>query len=365
MAKYLVVERQKVRNNIQNIKKRAGSAQVFGVLKGNGYGFGLLEMAQMLREEGVSSFAITEPRDLIVLRNSGFIDEEILMMRSTSIPEEIEKFIEYNAIVTIGSNDAAIAVNGIAEKNQAIVEAHIEIDTGMGRYGFVQSEIDRVISMYKYMSNIHVVGLYTHFNRAFASAKAVKDQFETLKSVAEAIKAAGYNPGLIHCANSSALLKHPYTAADAVRIGSALTGRAAVGGNFGLSKTGYAEARIVEIRWLQKGQTVGYGADYKCRKSIRAAVVPLGYADGFCTEKQRDMFRFKDALLAGLSGLKSWITRKKITATVNGKSAHIIGHVGMQHTVLDVTKLNCTVGDYAKFDINPLLSGNLLPRKYV
>ena len=86
MAKYLVVEREKVRSNIKKVRQRAGSATVYGVLKGNAYGFGLLEMADMLRDEGISHFAITEPRDLVILRNSGFVDEEVMVMRSTSIP---------------------------------------------------------------------------------------------------------------------------------------------------------------------------------------------------------------------------------------------------------------------------------------
>ena len=156
MAKFLIVERQKVRNNIKKVRQRAGSATVYGVLKGNGYGFGLLEMADMLRDEGISHFAVTEPRDLIVLRNSGFIDEEILVMRSTSIPEEIEKLIEYNGVATIGSYEAAVALNGIAEKNTASVEAHIEIDTGMGRYGFLPEESDKVVNVFKYFSSLNI-----------------------------------------------------------------------------------------------------------------------------------------------------------------------------------------------------------------
>ena len=365
MAKFLVVERQKVRNNIKKVRQRAGAAVVYGVLKGNAYGFGLLEMADMLRDEGISRFAVTEPRDLIVLPNSGFVDEEILVMRSTSIPEEIEKLIEYNAVATIGSYDAAVALNGIAEKNATSADAHIEIDTGMGRYGFLPEEADKAVNVFKYFSSLNITGMYTHFNKAFSSGKATKAQFDSFMGVVAAVRQAGFDPGTLHAANSSALMKYPYTVLDAVRVGSALTGRVAAKGSFGLARAGYAESNIVEIRWLQKNQTVGYGGDYKCRKSTRIAVVPLGYADGFCTEKQRDMFHLQNSLMACMSAIKAWMTGKRLSVSVGGRPAYVLGHVGMQHTVIDVTNIECAVGDPVRFEVNPIVAGAMLPKKYV
>ena len=72
MVKYLVVEREKIQRNIAAVKARASGAVIYGVLKGNAYGFGLVEMADLLRNEGISHFAVTEVRDLVILRNSGF-----------------------------------------------------------------------------------------------------------------------------------------------------------------------------------------------------------------------------------------------------------------------------------------------------
>ncbi|HHX71637.1 MAG TPA: alanine racemase [Clostridiales bacterium] len=364
MSKYLVVERQKVRNNIAQIRKKAGTAEVYGVLKGNAYGFGLLEMAHLLREEGVSSFAVTEVRDLVILRNAGFIDEEILMLRSTALEEELTKLIEYHAVCTVGSYEAAVALNGLADAASIKVEAHIKLDTGMGRYGFLPEETDKIISIFKYMSALQITGLYTHFNKAFSSKKAVEEQLDQLNKVADAIRSAGYSPGKLHAANSSALLKYPQTVLDAVRVGSALTGRVAVRGNFGLQKAGTAQCPVVEIRWLPKNHTVGYGGDFKCRQMLRAATVPMGYADGFCTDKQRDMFNFKNAVMATLSAVKAWGTGRQVTAQINGKTVPVIGHVGMQHCVLDVTDVECQVGDMAVFEVNPIIAGAILPKRY-
>ena len=365
MAKYLVVERDKIRENIKQVKLRAGHARIYGVLKGNAYGFGLLDMADMLRDEGISHFAVTEPRDLIILRNSGFIDEEILVMRSTADPEEIEKLIEYNATATVGSYDTAVAMNSIAEKNLSTLAAHIKIDTGMGRYGFIPAEVDRILAVYRYLTSLHVTGTYTHFNRAYESSRAVSEQFNALGEVTEYVRAAGFDPSTVHCANSSALFKYPYTVLDAVRVGSAFTGRIPVKGNFGLMRAGYAEAGIIEIHWLRKNQTVGYSADYKCRRNVRAAIVPIGYSDGICLEKSFDMHRFKEAFLESGHAVKAWLTRKKFTCTVNGVTARVLGHVGMQHVVVDVTDIDCSVGDPVRFEVNPILAGMMLPKKYI
>ncbi len=365
MSKYLVVERDKVRNNIKEVKKRAGDAAVYGVVKGGGYGFGLVEMADLLRDEGISSFAVTEIRDLVILRNSGFVDEEILVLRSTCLPDECEKLIEYNAVATVGSYDAAIALNGVAEKNTSSVDVHIAIDTGMGRYGFTPNEYDRVISVYKYMSSLNVTGMYTHFYNAFGSERSVHAQLDSFLEVANAVRKAGIDPGRLHAANSTALMKYPFAVLDAVRIGSAFTGRVPVKGNFGLQKTGYAESSIVETRWLQKGQTVGYGGDFVCKKATRIAVAPIGYSDGVCVEKARDTFTFSAAAHAGLSGLKKWMGRKKFTGTVNGKTCRVLGHVGMLHCILDVTNVECNPGDTVKIEVNPLIAGGMLPKKYI
>ena len=71
MKRYLV-ERELIQNNIQVLQKKAGSAVIWAVLKGNGYGLGLIELARILRDDGISRFAVTEPSDALRLRGAGF-----------------------------------------------------------------------------------------------------------------------------------------------------------------------------------------------------------------------------------------------------------------------------------------------------
>lgn len=357
--KTLLVQRSRIKNNISKIKERAGDSQIYGVLKGNAYGLGLVEMADILRDEGINRFALTDIEDAIKLRQSGFDDEEILMLRSTSEAEYIEALSDYNLVGTIGSQEAAVAMSGIAEKRRTVIEAHIEIDCGMGRYGFLPEEIDKVISVYKYMNGIALTGIYTHFPRAYDSEKNTRLQAERFTGVLDRLREKGIEPGLVHAANSSALFRYDFCNFDAVRVGSAITGRIATRSSYGLQRVGTVVSNIAEIRWLPKGATLGYGSSYKTPGPKRIAIIPVGYVDGFCAEKARDSYSFFQTLRYVLSDIKRGLTRKRMYVGINGSRARVIGHVGMLHTVADVTKIDCAPGDTATFEINPLLTGNI------
>jgi alanine racemase len=363
--KQLVVECQLVKNNAEVVKKLCENKVIYGVLKGDGYGLGLLELAKILRDSGISSFAVTEPSDALALREAGYIDEDILIMRSTSIEQEVEQIVACRATATIGSDEAAVALNGIAGREGTIANVHIKIDTGMGRYGFLPDEGAKILSIYKYMQNLNITGTYTHLNRSYSSKRYVDEQMRLFKGVLDEITAAGEDPGLVHAANSSAILRYPETHLGAVRAGSVFLGRVGVKGDYKLKKVGHAREQIVDIRWLKKGCTVGYGAKYRCKKMRRIAVVPLGYAHGFALEKAREIHDFSDFMAVSLSAFARLLGRRRHYALLNGKRVPVLGRIGTQHTILDVTDCEARVGDYAQFEINPVVAGRLIPRVYV
>ena len=364
--KYLVVEKEKICHNAQAVKKRAGSAQIFGVLKGDGYGLGLIELAGILRGEGVTRFAVTDPADALKLREAGFLDEEILVLRSTCVESEVRLLLEAAATATVGSYEAAVVLNAVAAEQNTVVDAHIEVDTGMGRYGFQPGEADKILSVYRYMPSISVTGTYTHFSRAFKGVKYIKRQLAALNSVVAQVRAAGLDPGTLHAANSAALWRCPEARLDAVRIGSAFLGRMPrMRGDIGLKKVGYIESQCVEVRWIARKSQVGYGAAYTARKPMRIAIVPVGYSDGLLAEKARDTWRCGDVMFMCGSAIKGWFSRRRVYAATDAGRVRVIGHVGMQHAVLDVTEISCAPGDTVRFECNPLLSGMMLPRKYV
>jgi alanine racemase len=326
------------------------------VIKGNGYGLGLVELARELKAGGIDRFAVTEVSEVQRLRAAGFLDERILMLRPTNDAEELSALLDLNAIISIGSLEQAGTLNGLAEQRGIVAEVHLEIDTGMGRYGFLPSEIGKLQSLYQTMNALAVTGVYTHFHSAFSSKKATMAQYESFQAVLSALHEAGYETGEAHCCNSSALLRYPELAMDGVRVGSALLGRLSFRGNYGLQKVGVCEAEVEELRWLEKGATTGYGAAWKAKKPTRVAIVSVGYFHGFGAEKGRDLWRVRDCLRGILSNGKAMLTRKALYVTVGGKRCRVLGHIGMLHTCIDVTKVsNVALGDRVTMEINPLL----------
>ena len=128
-----VVDRKALEQNIQVLREKAGDTPIYGVIKGNGYGLGLIPMAQVLREGGIDRFAVTGLEEVCALREAGFAEEEILMMRATCIPEELEVLLEQNATATVGSLECATTMDQVAERMGKPFLCHLKIDTGMGR----------------------------------------------------------------------------------------------------------------------------------------------------------------------------------------------------------------------------------------
>ena len=351
--KAYVVERDALIHNIQAIRSFAGSVPIWAVLKGNGYGIGIVPFARILHENGIDRFAVTELKEAEVLREN-YPEAPILMLRSTADPAEIHELMDMGVILTVGGYETAVAINGIAAERAAVAEVHLAVDTGMGRYGFLPDDTDKILSVFEYMRSLKVSGIFTHFHSAFSSEKATKQQFEQFSAVVGKIRAAGYDPGMVHCCNSHAFVRHPEMHLDGVRIGSAFLGRLSFKDKLGLQKIGYAECTVEELRWIPKGQTVGYAAGFKARQPMRVAIIGIGWYNGFATRRENDLFRLRDSLRGILHHVKNIFFPHKIIVTVNGHKCRVLGHVGMVHAVVDVTDIDCAVGDKVIAAVNPL-----------
>ncbi|MCL2402338.1 MAG: alanine racemase, partial [Oscillospiraceae bacterium] len=139
--KHLVIDLRVVRNNLRAIKDRAESAAVYADLSANAGGMGLLPVANFLRDEGIKDFAVSDVADAALLREKGFTKERIMMLRSTADPAEISKLLELGVVCTAGSYDAAVAINGLAESLGVTAQVQVNIDTGLGQYGFQPAEL--------------------------------------------------------------------------------------------------------------------------------------------------------------------------------------------------------------------------------
>lgn len=347
-----VVSRAILENNIRQLKTLAGDVPIWAVVKGGGYGLGVLPLAEVLSEEGITRFCVTDISEAEILRDNNFTEEKILMLRSASDRKEINRLLDLKVILTVGSEETARLIDQIAAERADVAEVHLKIDTGMGRYGFLPEETERVVALYGEMKHLAISGIYTHFNCAFNNAALTRQEFAAFMGVVEAIRAAGLETGIVHCCNSAAFLKFPEMHCDGVRLGSALLGRMPF--RTKLHPVGYAQTEIDALRTLPKGHTTGYSALWTAKKDTRIAIVPVGWYHGFRVSCQPELGRKRDCLHAALSALKQLLRRKKATVEIGGKLCPVVGAVGMLHCAADVTGVDCKCGDPVIMQISPL-----------
>ena len=370
--KSLVIEKKDLVYNIEKIKQHAETngpddngkkVKIIAVVKGNAYGLGLVEFTNFLIDNGISYFAVSTVEEAIKLRKAG-IKQDILMLSTTAIKEEVNKLVENNIIISIGSLKDIEVAEEIAKEKKQKIRAHLKIDTGFGRYGFIYSDRDSMIEALKNIENIEIEGTFSHFSVSFYDDKYTKIQFDRFLDVIEVLKMNNIQPGMLHICNSSAFIKFPNMHLNAVRVGSAFLGRISVPNTLGLRKVANLEANISEIKELPKGFNIGYSNTYITKKDTKIAVIPAGYVDGINITTGRDMFRKIDKLRYIVRDIKDAFKNQSMYVTIKGRKYKILGRIGTYHVICDITESNVQIGDKVIFQINPKYIDSNIRREY-
>ena len=367
--KTLVVETQKLRHNLKKVReiieKNNPETKIIAVIKGNGYGLGLVEYAHFLVDNGVELLAVATVEEAIKLRQNG-IKKDILMMSSTAVKEDVLALIENNIIITIGSKEAGKIVEEIAREKNKKIRAHIKIDTGFGRYGFIYNQKEDMVNIIKSWGNIQIEGMFSHFSLAFyGNGKEAREQYDRFLECVEILKNNGIKPQLLHICNSSAVLRFTDMHLNAVRVGSVLLGRLSIPNEWGFKKVGYLISNVAEIKTIPAGYNIGYSNSYKTKKETKIAIVPCGYADGFNVKVDKDMYRPIDKLRYIVRDIKDAFKKQQINVKINGENCKVLGRLGMFHVSVDVTDKTVQIDDEVRFEVSPMLVDCNIPRKYV
>ena len=366
--KALVVEKDNLKHNLkiitEIINKDEKKPKLIAVVKGNGYGLDLVEYTNFLIDNGVNFFAVATVEEAIKLRNAG-IKQDILMMSSTAVKEDVEVLIKNNIIVTIGSKEAGDAVEEVAQKLQVKARVHLKIDTGFGRYGFIYSQKEEMVRTIKTWKNINIEGAFSHFSIAFfGDGKESREQYERFMQCIKELKNNGIETEMLHMCNSSAFLRFPEMHLNAVRIGSALLGRLSIPNTWGFQKVGYLKSNVAEIKTLPTGYNIGYSNSYTTKRETKIAIIPCGYADGFNVIVDKDMFRTIDKLRYIVRDIKNAFKKQKIYVTINEEKCEVLGRLGMFHVSVDITGKNVNIGDEVRFNVSPMFVDSSLTRVY-
>jgi len=341
MYKWIEIDLDAIANNFQRIREFVKKeTRILGVVKADAYGHGLVEVAKEFERQGIDYLGVTEISEGVQLRKAG-IKVPILVF-GPFLPEDIY-YIKDNELTMSLADINTIKL--LAQKELS-VKAHLKLETGLGRTGIKFADLEKTAEILKNNKNIEIEGIYSHLATAMWDnpSFSIKQFTEFLKAV-EFIESRGLSIPIKHICNSAALTKFPEMHLDMVRAGTILYGQTVAGKQAFSSQLQDAwslKGQITYINELPKGHSIGYERTHILKKKSRTAVVPIGFAHGFSIEPIprpkgiRDLIRVLGKII--LRYLNH--SRVKTYAKIRDKNVPIIGKVGMQLTILDVTDIS-------------------------
>jgi alanine racemase len=281
--------------NIQVVRKIVGSERLICLpVKADAYGHGAVWVAKTALKEGVRYLAVATVHEGKLLRDEG-IDAPILLL-SIPLPEEIPDVVAYDLSPLVTDQEFAAALANAAGAAGRQVRVHLKIDTGMGRVGVSPDEAVEVASFIKSQDSLVYAGTATHLAVSESTAAEdigfTKQQILRFKGTVDSIKKAGIDPGIVHTANSGAVILHRDSWFDMVRPGIMIYGYAPAAPEAGpltgngkeadltLKPVMELSSRVVFIKKVKKGESISYGRKWTALVDSWIATIPIGYGDG-------------------------------------------------------------------------------------
>ena len=314
--------------------------KIMAVVKSDAYGHGAVECARRLSQEGASWFGVATPEEGVELRQAG-IATPILSLGGFWEGQEA-LCIERRITPVVYRLDLVAALDHAARDAGVVPDVHVKIDTGMGRLGVRFDQLREFAEALKGFRNIRVDGLMTHLAAADdpSCEPLTVRQIQRFKDAVQLFRELGFDPTYRHLANSAAIFDHPSVGGNMIRPGGVLYGlwrdiltpapkhssrsESRVPADQPQSESQAANlkpvmslrTRIMLLKWVPAGETIGYGCTYEASRPTLVATVPIGYHDGY---------------LRGLSN--------RGRAILDGAYTSVVGRISMDVTLIDVTNV--------------------------
>ncbi|MGI6045331.1 MAG: alanine racemase [Eggerthellaceae bacterium] len=305
-----------IRHNVMEAKRVIGKdRKLLAVVKADAYGHGAVQVAKLALNSGAEYLGVATVQEGIELREN-MVGAPILLL-SQPPAESIPALLAYKIMPSIYDEEFAIRYGEIADLYGQRAPYHLAVNTGMNRIGVQHDEVVDFMHKISFHRALDLVGVFTHF--ATADCPETLDfgiQARRFNEAIQALRAAGINPGIVHCANSAALIRYPEVQFDMVRLGIAMYGYYPCPETVPLVDLHPAmsvHARITDTRLVPMSEGVSYGLHYRSPGSVKICTIPVGYADG---------------LRRGLSSKTNFVYK--------GRSVRQVGNICMDQCMFEI-----------------------------
>ena len=311
-----------LRTNVEALRRQADPAGVAAVVKADAYGHGAVAIAQVALDAGAERLCVFTVREAVELREAGIAAPTLCL--GPVLNGDFRQIAEHDIAAVVDSEETAIKLASAALEAGVRVRVHINIDSGMQRYGLARDRATALAKQVRAMPSLDLEAVFTHFPDATNTDRSgTHDAFRRFQRTADQIGAP-----MRHAAASAATFSLPQSSLDFVRAGIALYGIDPAP-DLGLSAAQKLcpvmswRASLLAIREVRQGESVSYGGLWTADRDSRIGVIGAGYADG---------------LRRGLA--------EHGVVLVRGQRAPIRGAICMDSTMIDLTEIaEAVVGD--------------------
>lgn len=278
---WVEVHTSHLRHNVAQIHTRVGGRPILAVIKNNGYGLGILNVARVLEPlKEVVGFAVVKLHEALTLREDG-IRKPILLLGPFS-EQELEEMVARNITPMVYTPLIGSILTKISQKQQRQIGIHVCVDTGIGRVGVPHRDAVPLLRDLTSRKGIRIEGIMMTFTE---DPEFDKEQLKRFLSLCGDLKREGIQIGAMHAASSFGLFQHPEAFLDMVRPGMAIFGiypepAFRQSGVLDLQPAVSLKARVIYVKQLPKGESAGYERAYKAEGDTWVATLPVGHADG-------------------------------------------------------------------------------------
>lgn len=315
-AAKLYIDLDALCHNYQKLRDLSPTAICASVVKANAYGLGLEDVSRALSKAGCTHFFVAQPREAARLRK---VQPKAQIMVLNGLYEAAEDYYtEHNLIPVLNTVEEAEAWARFAEKKGEKLPALAHIDTGMNRLGMSARECDDIFSNERLSQGLDILYLMSHL--ACADRPDDEHNRAQLKNFQDVL--SKHPQARASLANSAGIFLGPDYHFDMTRPGYALYGGKSTDlAQAEMSPVVHLRAKFLQIRDVNTGESVGYGARWVAKRESVIGILPIGYGDGF----------------SRLHGSPTDELRGQVY--VSGKKVPIIGRVSMDLMAVDLTEL--------------------------